>query len=167
VVVEGVAGGGAEHPLLAAAALQLEEYFGGRRRTFTLPLDPVGTEFQKACWRVLAEIPYGETISYGQQAARVGKPKAARAVGAANGRNPLSIVVPCHRVVAADGALTGFGGGLETKRWLLEHEQRVLGESLTPESALPQEPPLGPGGPTGCGRPFEASGRCRRFRSLD
>ncbi|MFQ5380598.1 MAG: methylated-DNA--[protein]-cysteine S-methyltransferase [Dehalococcoidia bacterium] len=119
---------GRDYSLLATAAAQLRQYFEGERREFALPLDVVGTAFQKACWRALTEIPYGSTISYGEQAARIGRPKAARAVGAANGRNPLSIVVPCHRVVAGDGALTGFGGGVEKKRWLLEHERRVCGE---------------------------------------
>jgi methylated-DNA-[protein]-cysteine S-methyltransferase len=114
------------HPLLASAEHQLREYFAGERRTFELPLDPVGTPFQRHCWLALSSIPYGTTISYGEQARRLGHPRAARAVGAANGRNPISIVLPCHRVVGANGALTGYGGGLEAKRVLLEHETRVL-----------------------------------------
>jgi methylated-DNA-[protein]-cysteine S-methyltransferase len=109
-----------------ATAAQLEEYFAGRRQTFDLPLDPVGTSFQRAAWDALRTIDYGSTVSYGEQAARMGDRRKARAVGAANGRNPISIVVPCHRVVGADGALTGFAGGLETKAWLLDHERRVL-----------------------------------------
>lgn len=115
----------AEHHLDAAQA-QLAEYFAGTRRTFDLDLDPAGTEFQLRAWKALQAIPFGQTISYGQQAAELGEPRAARAVGAANGRNPLSIVVPCHRVVAASGALTGFAGGLDTKAWLLDHERTVL-----------------------------------------
>ena len=101
---------------------QLDEYFAGKRRTFDLPLAPRGTEFQRNVWQTLATIPYGETISYAQLAKRVGKPTAMRAVGAANGRNPLPIVLPCHRVIGADGSLTGFGGGLPTKEFLLNLE---------------------------------------------
>lgn len=111
-----------DHPILDDAISQLEEYFAGVRTEFDLPLDAVGTEFQQACWQVLSEIPYGSTISYGEQADLLGRPTAVRAVGGANGRNPLSVVVPCHRVVAAGGALAGFAGGIETKKWLLEHE---------------------------------------------
>lgn len=114
------------HPVLAMAAKQLDEYFSGARRVFELPLELVGTPFQKRAWLALAAIPYGTTVSYGEQARRLGRPTAARAVGAANGRNPLSIVLPCHRVVGAGGALTGYGGGLEVKRALLEHEALVL-----------------------------------------
>jgi methylated-DNA-[protein]-cysteine S-methyltransferase len=106
---------------------QLAEYFSGRRRHFALDLAPEGTAFQRATWRVLAEIPYGETISYGELARRVGRPAAARAVGAANGANPLPIVVPCHRVIGANGSLTGFGGGLPIKRALLELEGAPCG----------------------------------------
>jgi methylated-DNA-[protein]-cysteine S-methyltransferase len=120
--------GGAHQPL-APAARQLQEYFAGERRTFELPLDPVGTPFQRRCWLALSSIPYGTTISYGEQARRLGYPRAARAVGAANARNPIPIVLPCHRVVGANGALTGYGGGLDAKRMLLEHEARVLEES--------------------------------------
>jgi methylated-DNA-[protein]-cysteine S-methyltransferase len=101
---------------------QLAEYFRGGRRVFDLELAPEGTPFQLAAWRQLRMIPYGSTISYGEQARRMGKPGAARAVGAANGRNPISIIVPCHRVIGADGRLTGFGGGLEIKGRLLELE---------------------------------------------
>jgi methylated-DNA-[protein]-cysteine S-methyltransferase len=107
---------------LRDAVRQLEEYFAGERRTFDLPLRPQGTAFQRRVWEALVEIPYGRTSSYGELARRIDNPGAARAVGLANNRNPLSIVVPCHRVIGADGSLTGYGGGLERKRWLLEHE---------------------------------------------
>lgn len=110
------------HTIIDRAATQIGEYFSGDRQTFDLPLEPHGTEFQKQVWWSLADIPYGETSSYGKQAAHIGRPAAVRAVGAANGRNPLSIVLPCHRVVGANGKLTGFAGGLDSKRWLLDHE---------------------------------------------
>ena len=96
------------------------------RREFEVPLDPVGTNFQLAAWLELRRIPFGATISYGEQARRLGDVKKSRAVGAANGRNPLSIIVPCHRVVGSNGQLVGFGGGLDTKAWLLRHEQGKL-----------------------------------------
>ncbi len=115
-----------DHPVLLAARRQLEEYFAGERVSFELPLEPTGTPFQQAVWRALREIPLGVTWSYGDLARHVGRAGAARAVGAANGKNPLSIVVPCHRVVGSDGTLTGYAGGVPAKRWLLEHEQRVL-----------------------------------------
>jgi methylated-DNA-[protein]-cysteine S-methyltransferase len=111
-----------DSPALAEAARQLGEYFAGSRTAFTVPLDLVGTPFQREAWRRLAEIPYGETVSYAEQARRLGRPRAFRAVGAANGSNPVPIVLPCHRVVGSDGSLTGFGGGLDVKRALLEHE---------------------------------------------
>ena len=111
--------------VLTKAARQLDAYFAGDLRRFDLPLDLVGTGFQVAAWRALADIPYGRTISYGEQARRLGRPRAVRAVGAANGRNPLPIVLPCHRIVGADGSLVGFGGGLPRKRLLLEHEARL------------------------------------------
>lgn len=110
---------------LAFARRQLEEYFAGTRQHFELPLHPLGTNFQVAVWQALAEIPYGSTISYGELARRIGQPQAVRAVGAANGRNPLPIVLPCHRVIGANGSLTGFGGGLPTKRFLLDMEDQV------------------------------------------
>jgi methylated-DNA-[protein]-cysteine S-methyltransferase len=113
------------HPVIAATVGQLIEYFEGERTDFDVPLDPVGTEFQRAAWAALRSIPYGTTVSYGEQAERMGDRRKARAVGAANGRNPISIVVPCHRVVGANGALTGFAGGTDTKAWLLSHEQRI------------------------------------------
>lgn len=109
---------------LEEARRQLEAYFAGDLRRFDLPLDLVGTEFQVAAWRALADVPYGTTVSYGEQARRLGRPRAVRAVGAANGRNPLPIVLPCHRIVGADGSLVGFGGGLSRKQLLLQHEAR-------------------------------------------
>jgi methylated-DNA-[protein]-cysteine S-methyltransferase len=108
--------------VLPDTARQLEEYFDGRRRDFDLPIRLAGTEFQRLVWKHLAGIRYGETLSYGELAKRIGKPSASRAVGLANGRNPIPILVPCHRVIGADGSLTGYGGGLERKRWLLAHE---------------------------------------------
>jgi methylated-DNA-[protein]-cysteine S-methyltransferase len=114
---------------LGAAAQQLREYFEGRRTEIELPLEPRGTAFQQSVWKRLLEIPYGQTISYGELARQVGNPKAARAVGAANGANPLPIVVPCHRVIGSGGSLTGFGGGLPVKEGLLELEARVTGVS--------------------------------------
>jgi methylated-DNA-[protein]-cysteine S-methyltransferase len=107
---------------LPAAVRQLTEYFAGQRREFDLPLRLQGTEFQQRVWQELTKIPYGATWSYGELAKRISKPSASRAVGLANGRNPISILVPCHRVIGADGSLTGYGGGLERKRWLLAHE---------------------------------------------
>ena len=109
-------------PPLADAARQLGEYFARSRREFDVPLALKGTKFQERVWRALLVIPYGETWSYGQLAEYIGNPKASRAVGLANGSNPLSIIVPCHRVIGADGSLTGYGGGIERKRWLLAHE---------------------------------------------
>ena len=115
----------AAHPLLREALEQLEEYFEGKRREFDLPLQLSGTPFQMRVWRALQAIPYGETRSYGEVARMVGCPKAARAVGAANGANPLAIVVPCHRVIQSDGRLGGYGGGLRLKQFLLDLERRV------------------------------------------
>jgi methylated-DNA-[protein]-cysteine S-methyltransferase len=111
------------NPVLVGAVSQLTAYFEGTRISFDLPLDLVGTDFQVDCWLALGTIPYGETRSYAEQAALVGRPTATRAVGAANGRNPVPIVLPCHRVIGADGSLTGFGGGIDSKRWLLDHER--------------------------------------------
>ncbi len=121
-----------QHPILVKTAAQLDEYFAGSRTEFNIPLDLQGTRFQLAAWRSLADIPFGTTTSYGRQAAGLGIPKAARALGAANGANPVCIVLPCHRVIGADGSLTGFGGGLPTKQWLLDHEARVLAEPPSP-----------------------------------
>jgi methylated-DNA-[protein]-cysteine S-methyltransferase len=112
--------------VLAAAREQLDAYFDQRLMQFDLSLEPRGTEFQQRVWESLRVIPFGETISYAELARRVGNPKAVRAVGAANGRNPLMIIVPCHRVIGADGSLTGFGGGIERKRWLLDHEASAV-----------------------------------------
>lgn len=116
------------HPLLDAAEAQLAEYFDGRRTSFDLPLDPAGTPFQVSVWRALADIPFGETTTYGELAARLGRAGSARAIGGAVGRNPLVIVLPCHRVVGADGSLTGFGGGLPNKRLLLRIEGNDIDE---------------------------------------
>lgn len=117
--------------VLAEAARQLAEYFAGERQEFALPLAPAGTDFQQRVWRALTEIPYGTTESYGDLARRIGAgPSACRAVGLANGHNPISIVVPCHRVIGASGSLTGYGGGLERKRFLLDLERRVAGLAL-------------------------------------
>ncbi|MGY3929239.1 methylated-DNA--[protein]-cysteine S-methyltransferase [Aeromonas simiae] len=104
---------------------QFEAYFSGRLTRFDLPLAARGTPFQMAVWATLREIPYGQTVSYREIAEAIGNPKAVRAVGAANGRNPLSVIVPCHRVIGSGGALTGYAGGLPIKAWLLEHERRV------------------------------------------
>lgn len=109
-----------------AARRQLAEYFAGQRTDFDLDVEVAGTEFQKAVWRALMEIPFGQTMGYGELARRIGRPTASRAVGAANGRNPVSIVVPCHRVIGADGTLTGYGWGTTRKSWLLDHERAVL-----------------------------------------
>jgi methylated-DNA-[protein]-cysteine S-methyltransferase len=114
-----------EHAVLDRAVAQLSEYFAGTRTEFDLPLAPHGTPFQHDAWHALRRIPFGETISYGAQARMLGDANKSRAVGAANGRNPIPIVVPCHRVVAGNGHLTGFAGGLEVKAWLLDHELRV------------------------------------------
>ena len=110
---------------LAEARRQLEEYFAGERTRFDLNLRPLGTPFQLAVWQELGRIPYGVTISYAELARRIGQPAAVRAVGAANGRNPIPIILPCHRVIGSNGSLTGFGGGLPTKRFLLSMEDRV------------------------------------------
>lgn len=115
----GVAGTSA---LLRAAAQQLDEYFAGTRTAFDLPLRAAGTTFQRQAWQALCAIPFGETRSYAQQARAVGRPTATRAIGAANGRNPIAIIVPCHRVIGSDGSLTGYAGGETVKRWLLNHE---------------------------------------------
>ena len=116
-----------DNDVLILARQQLAEYFARDRTAFDLPLDPTGTPFEKGVWRLLRQIPYGSTTSYGELARRLGEPKEARAVGAANGKNPIPIIVPCHRVIGANGDLTGFGGGLDRKRWLLEHEGALLG----------------------------------------
>lgn len=121
--------------ILAEARSQLEAYFAGSRTSFDLPLAAQGTPFQQRVWSALRDIPFGETISYAELARRVGVPRAMRAVGGANGRNPLPIVVPCHRVIGADGSLTGFGGGIERKRVLLDHEGALNGALALPLAA--------------------------------
>lgn len=131
-----------DHRVLATAGRQLGEYFDGSRLHFDVALDPRGSPFQLAVWWALATIPYGETVSYGEQARRLGHDGKARAIGAANGSNPLPLVLPCHRVVGSDGRLVGFGGGLPLKAWLLHHERAVLGLELAlsppaPPSAAP------------------------------
>lgn len=110
------------NPVLDLAEQQLTEYFSGKRKSFDLPLSPEGTNFQKSVWEQLRKIPFGQTITYGEQARRLGKPSASRAVGAANGKNPIGIIVPCHRVIGASGSLTGFAGGLDAKKKLLQLE---------------------------------------------
>jgi methylated-DNA-[protein]-cysteine S-methyltransferase len=114
----------ARHVVVASALTQLREYLNGDRTSFDVPLDLHGTEFQIDAWNALATIPFGSTVSYAQQAASIGRPKATRAIGSANGRNPVVIVLPCHRVIGANGSLTGFGGGLHVKSWLLDLEQQ-------------------------------------------
>lgn len=114
-----------EHPVLRQAAAELDEYFAGERTTFDVTLAPRGTAFQLAAWKALEAIPFGETVSYGDQARKLGDVNKSRAVGAANGQNPIPIIVPCHRVIGANGSLTGFGGGLESKAWLLRHERDI------------------------------------------
>jgi methylated-DNA-[protein]-cysteine S-methyltransferase len=108
---------------LNLAEKQLDEYFAHQRQQFDFPLDPAGSDFQKQVWQHLRQIPFGQTISYGALASWMGQPQAARAVGAANGRNPISIIVPCHRVIASNGKLIGYAGGIDRKQWLLQHEQ--------------------------------------------
>lgn len=111
-----------EHPVLSPAAAQLAEYVAGERRSFDVPLRPTGTDFQRTAWAALLQIPYGRTRTYREQAATVGRPSAVRAVGAANGRNPLPVIVPCHRVIGSSGGLTGYAGGVDLKRRLLDLE---------------------------------------------
>ena len=111
-------------------ALQLEEYFAGKRSTFSLKLNPQGTDFQKRVWRQLAEIPFGKTTSYLQMAKDLGDPKVIRAAASANGKNPIAIIIPCHRVIGSDQSMTGYAGGIWRKKWLLEHESPVTQQSL-------------------------------------
>jgi methylated-DNA-[protein]-cysteine S-methyltransferase len=117
-----------QHTVLAETERQLKEYFAGKRKAFSVPLDMRGTHFQKDVWEALLAIPFGKTRSYGQLAKQLGNPRATRAVGAANGRNPISIIVPCHRVIGSSGKLTGFAGGLDTKARLLDLEKRKLAD---------------------------------------
>ena len=125
-VERGTGGEGPASVVLARAREQLTQYFAKSRTAFELPLDPPGTAFQRRVWSALRTIPYGTTVSYSELARRLGDVRATRAVGAANGKNPIPIIVPCHRVVGARGELTGFGGGLDRKRWLLEHEGAIM-----------------------------------------
>ncbi|MFN8628705.1 MAG: methylated-DNA--[protein]-cysteine S-methyltransferase [Candidatus Binatia bacterium] len=118
--------GRGETSVLRAALTQLRDYFAGRRRSFDLPVDPGGTAFQRQVWQLVAAIPFGDTVSYGAIAEQIGSPGRARAVGAAVGANPIPIIIPCHRVIGADGSLVGYGGGLRMKIWLLRHEQALL-----------------------------------------
>jgi len=111
-----------ENPFMAQAAQELQEYFAGNRKEFSVVVDPHGTAFQMRVWKELLNIPAGKTISYGELAKRLGDPLLTRAVGTANGQNPISIIIPCHRVIGANGHLTGYGGGIDKKRWLLDHE---------------------------------------------
>ena len=122
--IDDSAGASDSSPILDVASVQLQEYFSGERKTFDLPLAPEGTEFQKQVWNALLTIPYGKTVSYLDISRTVGNEKAIRAVGLANGKNPISIVIPCHRVIGSDGSLTGYGGGLWRKEWLLRHERK-------------------------------------------
>jgi len=133
------AGSDAGETWLDQACRQLDEYFAGSRTTFALPLFPEGTEFQRRVWECLRRIPFGHTWSYQQLAIAIDSPQACRAVGGANHRNPLAVIIPCHRVIGASGTLVGFGGGLDRKRWLLEHEQDKIAPSLFSSPA--------PGGP--------------------
>jgi len=124
--------GDADLPFCLKAGLkQIDEYFKGNRSKFLLNLDPVGTKFQRRIWRQLEKIPFGEVVSYGQIAGAIGNPKASRAVGNANGKNPISIIIPCHRVIGSDGRLTGYGGGLWRKEWLIKHEKGYHPENIT------------------------------------
>ena len=125
-----------DHPILRQATQQLREYFAAERRTFDVPLEPRGTEFQVKAWRALAHIAFGETVSYAAQAKAIGHANAVRAIGAANGRNPLSLILPCHRVVGSNGALTGYAGGIDAKAALLDFEQRVLWGDCAPMPTL-------------------------------
>ena len=134
------------HPILDLAQAELEAYFAGSQGGFTVPTAPKGTDFQRTVWRALQGIPLGETTTYGALAVGLGKPGAMRAVGAANGRNPLSIIVPCHRVIGADGSLTGYAGGLPAKRWLLAHEAGMLGRAAKDPGPLFQATPFVPKG---------------------
>ena len=126
---------GDDIPVLQEAHRQLDAFFAGKLKDFDLPLKPTGTPFQRTVWDQLIRIPFGQTISYGELAKRIGQPTASRAVGLANGSNPISIVIPCHRVIGANGSLTGYGGGIDRKKWLLEHEGVALG-GRQPELAL-------------------------------
>ncbi len=130
-------------PIAKAAAHQLRAYFERERQHFEFPIALHGTEFQRRAWNALLTIPFGETVSYAELARRIGAPTAARAVGTALGRNPVAIIVPCHRVIGSGGSLVGFGGGLDRKRWLLEHERASCPGLFEPASSLPRSPRVG------------------------
>lgn len=130
VLDETIASGTEIHKSLQEAVMQLQEYFAGNRNAFTFPLNPQGTDFQKRVWQALTEIPFGKTISYHALSVQLGDAKAIRAVASANGKNPLWVVVPCHRVIGSNGELTGYAGGLWRKKWLLEHETPPVQQSL-------------------------------------
>ncbi len=115
-----------ENQIITTSKTQLEEYFAGQRDTFTVPLDLVGTPFQVQVWKSLTKVKFGATRSYSEQASSIGRPTAVRAVGSANGKNPVAIILPCHRIIASDGSIGGFSGGIKNKMWLLKHEQRTL-----------------------------------------
>jgi methylated-DNA-[protein]-cysteine S-methyltransferase len=121
--------------VLAEACEELTAYYAGTLKEFRVPLAPLGTPFQQRVWKALLEIPFGATESYGQLARRIGAPNAARAVGLANGKNPIAIIIPCHRVIGSSGALVGYGGGLPRKKWLLEHEARLLRPAVVEDRA--------------------------------
>ena len=128
------------HPVLVEAERQLQEYFAGQRQSFTVPLDMQGTAFQKSVWQALLTIPFGQTRTYSEIANQIGAPKAVRAVGAANGKNPISIMAPCHRVIGASGKLTGFAGGLEAKAYLLKLEGKDIRVPQPAESTTSEQP---------------------------
>lgn len=130
--VEDMLPGDADLPFCLKTCLkQIDEYFSGKRKEFLLKLDPQGTIFQRTVWQQLEKIPYGAVVSYGEIAGIIGKPKACRAVGNANGKNPIAIIIPCHRVIGSDGSLTGYGGGLWRKEWLIKHEKGYLPNDIT------------------------------------
>ena len=130
--VEEMLPGDADLPFcLKTCIKQIDEYFNGKRKEFLLKLDPQGTIFQRTVWLQLEKIPFGAVVSYGEIASIIGKPTACRAVGSANGRNPIAIIIPCHRVVGSDGSLTGYGGGLWRKEWLIKHEKGYLPDNIT------------------------------------
>lgn len=115
-----------QNQIITTAKIQLDEYFAGQRDTFTVPLDLVGTPFQLQVWKSLVKVKFGATRSYSEQASSIGRPTAVRAVGSANGKNPVVIILPCHRIIASDGSIGGFSGGIKNKAWLLQHEQRTI-----------------------------------------
>ncbi len=130
--VEDMLPGDADLPFCLKTGLkQIDEYFSGKRKEFLLKLDPQGTNFQRMVWQQLEKIPFGAVVTYGEIASIIGKPKACRAVGSANGQNPISIIIPCHRVIGSDGSLTGYGGGLWRKEWLIKHEKGYQPNNIT------------------------------------